>query len=98
MDFQKSPINAAGQQFIRVREQSWNDDGFVAGQRVGFLEVKPEKADAVMKGLSEGVYSVTLGTRNRQTGLHEVSIIRVDATTAAAAPAEGQALRQAVEA
>jgi len=78
LTFSKTPINAKGQQFIRVGEPVW-EDGLKIAERVGFLEVKPEAADRNLAKLNAGELVANFGDKNAQTNLYEIVVSKPEA-------------------
>ena len=73
--FAKTPINAKGQQFIRVGEPVW-EDGLKISEKVGFIEVKPEAADRNLAKLQAGEIVASFGDKNTQTNLYEIVVTK----------------------
>lgn len=95
VDFQKTAINEGGQQFIRIREQKFNEKfGFAESSRTAFLEVKPEKADITLEALQSGELGYQIGALNRQTRLWEVKVyVAAEMAATPETVAEGEAIQ-----
>jgi hypothetical protein len=75
MEFSKTKINTAGQQFIQCDDKTW-EDGMVTGRKTGFIEVKPEHADTILKDLKDGNRIATFGDKNAATNLYEMQVVK----------------------
>ena len=60
------PAPTSGKVYIQCQEVIWNEDGEAVFTKTGFFEVKPEKAQELLKKYQAGEKSRTFGLRNNQ--------------------------------
>lgn len=74
--FQETTINANGQQFVRVQEYEWDEDGVKTNVKNGFIEVKAGKGADIVEKLKAKKAQAIFGQFNRQQGLYQVTYLR----------------------
>jgi len=67
-----TPSATSGKAYIRCATSSEDELGFIKNT-VGFLEVNPEKAPALLEKLQNGEIGVKFGARAGSNGLYEVT-------------------------
>jgi hypothetical protein len=81
MEITKTKITSSDKQYLRFAEETWNEDGEMVGQKVGFVQVKPEKADDLLKKYLSGEKKRVFGVQNN---LGNYEMILVGESTVAA--------------
>ena len=73
MDYSKTKITSSDKQYIRASEPIWVD-GIKVSDKVGFVEVQPEKADAALARFKSGELGVEFLGYNQLTGNYNVEV------------------------
>jgi hypothetical protein len=81
MNITLTKITTTDKQYLRFAEETWNEDGEMVGQKVGFVQVLPEKADDLLKKYLSGEKKRVFGTQNN---LGNYEMILVSESTVAA--------------
>lgn len=94
MDITKTKITSGDKQYLRFAETVWNEDGEVESTKIGFVQVKPEKADELLAKYLSGEKKRTFGTKD---SLGNYEMILVGANTAASSVADNELAHSAEE-
>lgn len=82
MDYSIKPSPTSGKTYIQCSESIWNEDGEEVSKKIGFFEVKPEKATELLAKYKSGAKARVFGERNNQ-GTYDMILVGA----AAAVPA-----------
>ena len=74
MTITKTKITSGDKQYLRFAEETWNEDGEMVGNKVGFVQVKPDKADELLAKYISGEKKRVFGTKDN-LGNYEMILI-----------------------
>ncbi len=74
LDYSLKPAPTSGKTYIQCSETIWNEDGEAVSTKIGFFEVKPEHATALLAKYKSGAKARVFGERNNQ-GTYDMVLV-----------------------